>query len=168
METQPSRLALQPPDLRFTIRPVQLADATLIQTVCWPDRPPAAVYQLITRAIQVGRQGRGLGVVVMDSREGPLRGYGQVMLWPRCAEISDLIVAEDFRGRGFGTAIIQYLTRAAQQMEAECVEIGVALSNPGALALYRRLGFVDSHTLMLNLGEGQEPVLFLRLGLENE
>ena len=45
------------------------------------------------------------------------------------------------------------------------IEIGAAMSNPRAVALYRRLGFEDSHTMMLNLGKGKEKVLFLRLVL---
>jgi len=158
-------LALQTPDPHITLRPVQLTDAVMIHTLCWPDRPQAAIYQLFTRAQQYGRQGRGLGVVIMEGQHNILRGYGQILLWPRCAEISDLIVAEEHRGRGLGTAMIQYLVRVACDMQAECVEIGAALSNTGAVALYRHLGFEDSHILMLNLGSGQEPVLFLRLSL---
>ena len=159
-------LALQPPDSLITMRPVRLSDAEPLRDHCWPERPFSAVYQLVMRARQNAVQGRGLGIVVMDEAN-MLRGYGQLTLWPGCAEISDLVVTPQHRRQGIGTAMVQYLVRAAREMHVPCVEIGAAMSNPGALALYRRLGFVDDHTVWLNLGEGKEPVLFLRLNLKN-
>jgi ribosomal protein S18 acetylase RimI-like enzyme len=39
------------------------------------------------------------------------------------------------------------------------------MTNQRALALYRRLGFQDSYTLQLDLGEGVEPVLYLAIDL---
>jgi ribosomal protein S18 acetylase RimI-like enzyme len=165
MSEQP--LALQPPDSFVTIRPVRIADAETLQERCWPERPYAAVYQLVLRARQNALQGRGLGAVTVDD-DGQLVGYGQLTLWPGCAEISDLVVVASYRGRGLGTAMIQYLVRAAREMHVGCVEIGAALSNEGAVALYRRLGFVDDHTVWLNLGVGKEPVLFLRLSLDGK
>ncbi len=163
METIP--LALRPPDARVAMRPVRLADAELLRDQCWPERPFAAVYQLVMRARQNALQGRGVGVVALAEATG-VKGYGQLTLWPGCAEISDLVVVAAYRGQGIGTAMIQYLVRAAREMHVSCLEIGAALSNTGAVALYRRLGFVDDHTVWLNLGEGKEPVLFLRLNLE--
>lgn len=158
-------LAMLPPDTLMTMRPVRLSDAQPLRDYCWPERSFAAVYQLVMRARQNALQGRGLGVVVVDEAN-IIKGYGQLTLWPGCAEISDLVVTEQLRGQGIGTALIQYLVRAAYEMHASCVEIGAALSNPGALALYRRLGFVDDRTVWLNLGDGKEPVLFLRLHLD--
>ena len=74
---------------------------------------------------------------------------------------SDLVVNARFRGQGIGTAIIQFLTEAAHDLNATMVEIGVALSNTRALALYRRLGFRDRRTIQVDLGQGPEPVLYL-------
>lgn len=155
-------LALQPPDSHLTIRPVRLTDVASLQRDCWPDRPFDGVYRFVSRIRYSANQGRAIGIVVVGAGD-TLLGYGQFTLWPRCGEISDLIVAEASRSQGIGTAIIQYLVRAAREMSAECVDIGVALSNPRALALYRRLGFRDSHTQNLDLGHGDEPVLYLRL-----
>lgn len=163
MYNQP--IAFQNPDPKIKIRPVRLDDVGCLCEFCWPERPQAAVYQLVSRAQQIARQGRGLGVVVTGEEAAPVWGYGQLTLWPRAAEISDLIIAEAYRGRGLGTAIIQYLVRAARGMHSSAVEIGASVSNPGALALYRRLGFQDDHEVVLNLGEGNETVLYLRLDL---
>ncbi len=158
-------LALQSPSALLAIRPVRLADAEALQETCWPERSFASVYQLVLRARQIAVQGRGLGIVA-GGEEAALKGYGQLTLWPGCGEISDLVVAVTYRGQGIGTALIQYLVRTAREMHMPCVEIGAALSNPGAVSLYRRLGFEDDHTVWLNLGEGKEPVLYLRLRLD--
>jgi ribosomal protein S18 acetylase RimI-like enzyme len=92
-------------------------------------------------------------------------GFGQLTLWPKCAELSDLVIAAPYRGNGLGTTLVQYLARTAREMHATCLEIGAAYSNPQALALYRHLGFQDQRTLQLDLGDGNEAVLFLRLDM---
>jgi ribosomal protein S18 acetylase RimI-like enzyme len=140
-----------------------LSDADRLQTSCWPDRAFQGVYRLVQRAVRHAEEQRGLGLVVAEGSE--VRGYGQFVIWPTCAEVSDVVVVEGYRGRGYGTALIQTLVRAAVRMGVEDVEIGAAFSNPRAVALYRRLGFEDSHTLLLDLDSGKERVLFLRLAV---
>lgn len=154
-------LALQPPDPNIHIRPVRLGDIEPLRVSCWPERTSEAIYHFISRIRQTASQGRGLGVVVAEQEM--VRGYGQLVLWPRCAEISDLIVTADCRGQGLGTAIIQYLTRAARDMHTGCVDIGAAQSNPRALALYRHLGFRDSFTQTMPVDGVDQEVLYLRI-----
>jgi ribosomal protein S18 acetylase RimI-like enzyme len=81
------------------------------------------------------------------------------------AEISDLVVAQNLRGRGLGTALIQMLVRQGRALGASEFEIGAALTNARAVALYRRLGFTDSHTIMTHTDGVHEKVLYLRLTL---
>lgn len=154
--------AFSPPPPHVAIRPVQLLDAEALQRHCWTERTPSSVYQIITRAQQNLRRNRGIGVVILGSVV-PILAFGQLTVWPNCTEISDLIVAPDYRNQGYGTALIQFLSRHAATLNASCIEIGAALRNPRAIALYRRMGFVDDRTLRLNLGDGEEDVLFLRL-----
>lgn len=156
--------ALSPPPPHIAIRPVQLLDAETLQAYCWTERTPSSVYQIITRAQQNLRRNRGIGIVISGSTI-PIIAFGQLTVWPHCTEISDLIVAPNYRNRGYGTALIQFLSRHALTLSASCIEIGAALRNPRAIALYRRMGFIDGRTLRLNLGEGEEDVLFLRLTL---
>jgi ribosomal protein S18 acetylase RimI-like enzyme len=155
-------LALQAPNTTILIRPVQLMDTDGLVTHCWPNRSFIAVHNLTKRAIRCAAERRGLGLVAVGSN-GEVCAYGQMVMWPTCAEISDMIVAEAYRGQGLGTAIIQSLVQTAIRIGADEIEIGAALTNPRAVALYRRLGFEDSHTVMLNLDNGKEKVLFLRL-----
>ena len=70
-------------------------------------------------------------------------------------------MAEKWRSHGIGSAIIGALIDIARQWPIPQVEIGAALSNPRALALYRKLGFRDQRTLNLDLGHGPEPVVYL-------
>lgn len=161
---KPLPIALLAPNPHVPIRPVRLTDADSLYADCWPSRSFSVVYNLIGRAIRSRNDGRGLGIVVPGEGNRVL-GYGQLLLWPSCAEISDMVVAEPYRGHGYGTAIIQTLVRQALKMGAEEAEIGAALDNPRAASLYRKLGFTDSHTVLLNLGKGKQHVLFLRLNL---
>lgn len=162
----PLPLAFQLPDSDVPLRPVRLSDVDSLYAGCWPTRPYATIYNLVQRAIRSADDRRGIGLVVPRAGN-QVQGYGQMVLWPTCAEISDLVVAESCRGRGYGTTIVQSLVRAAIRLGAEEAEIGAALSNPRAAALYRRLGFRDSHTVALNLGSGNEHILYLRLNLRN-
>jgi ribosomal protein S18 acetylase RimI-like enzyme len=155
--------AYESPDPQIAIRPVRLSDIPDLQKNCWPERNQDAIYRFISRIRQTAKNERGLGAVIVGD-DGAVLGYGQLVLWPRCAEISDLIVAPAHRGQGMGTALIQYLVRCAREMHAPCVDIGASMNNPGAVALYRRLGFRDSYRQTMNLGGGgDEEVLYLRL-----
>ncbi len=127
--------------------------------MCWVQRTRENVIHLLQRTQKLAFNQRGLGVVALWHHT--LCGFGLLTLWPRAAEISDLFVNAAYRGQGIGTAIITYLTNKAACMGVEALEIGAALSNPRALALYRRLGFMDGRTIELNLGNGPEPVCYL-------
>jgi ribosomal protein S18 acetylase RimI-like enzyme len=162
-------VALQSPDAKIRIRPARLADVEALHAYCWHERPYAALYNLVSRATYLARDGRGLGVVVSGGEGLPnhmILGYGQMTMWPDCAEISDLVVAEAFRSRGIGTTVIQYLVRAAREMHADQIEIGASLNNPRAIALYRRIGFKDNHTTLVSAPLGRDTVLYLRLMLQ--
>jgi len=157
------KIALCNPDPSTRIRPVRLHDVDDMVGKFWPDRPRDSVADIIKRAQRIAMQERGLGIVVVGAGKGELRGYGQLTIWPHAAEISDLYVPEAHRCKGIGTTMIQYLTRCAREMNAPAVEIGVALSNPLALSLYRRIGFESRNELLLDLGSGPETVLYLQI-----
>ena len=161
-------LALQQPNTQFEIRLVEPSDAKLLHQYLWKDRNIVAIREFIQRVLKFEDQGRGIGIVVTDnslSSDDLIIAYGQVTQWVKCAEISDLIVHPQYRGQGIGRAIIQYLTHHILVNKINCIELGVAMSNPRALALYRRLGFKDSYTLQLDLGQGTEAVLYLAIDL---
>lgn len=147
------------------VRSIQLSDAEQLHQTCWPDRPLDSIVELLRRAEKLAQNRRGLGVVGV--RDNIACAFGLLTLWPRTAEISDLIVSVPFRSQGIGSQIISYLTESAYSLRVQILEIGVALSNPRAMALYRRLGFTEHHTVKIDLGRGLEPVLYLHKSLES-
>jgi ribosomal protein S18 acetylase RimI-like enzyme len=162
-------LALQPPDTRFQIRPIQYEDVEALRADCWSHRTLTRSRDLIRRIKDAENHQRGLGIVVLGANDtNTIIGYGQVMYWTNCAEISDLMVSEKHRSNGIGTAIIQYLIHNIPLAHLDCIEIGVAKSNDRAMTLYRRLGFVESYKLELNIGgDEKEPVIYLRIMLKD-
>ncbi|RMG81805.1 MAG: GNAT family N-acetyltransferase [Chloroflexi bacterium] len=157
-------IALRPPDPFTRIRPVLLSDVEALVACCWPERTADSIRSLVVTAMRQARDGRGLGVVVVV--DGQVVGYGQLTAWGHCGEISDLYITERYRSAGLGTTLIQYLVRVAREKHMTCVELGAARSNPRALALYKRLGFTEHREIMINLGQGREPVVYLRLNLQ--
>lgn len=163
---QQTPTALQPPNPSLTIRPASANDLNALLGCCWADRSYDVGRWLLSRVLRNQQSGRGTGAVLIDG-DGTINGFGQLTVWPRCGEISDLFVQTEYRSLGYGTALIQYMVQEAQAMKGvNCVEIGAAESNPRALALYRRLGFVDERVIYMNLGNNErEPVIYMRLPL---
>ena len=72
--------------------------------------------------------------------------------------IADLGVAESSRGLGVGSALIEHHARSAASLGISELALDVALINPRAEALYKRLGFeVDSQSQFKG-GAGAENV----------
>lgn len=155
--------ALQKPDSDISVRPVVMHDALHLQQSIWQDRSLETIEEFLNRVSKSNEQHRGLGVVIQHETSSSILAYGQVTYWGTTAEISDLLVHPAHRSCGYGTAMIQYLTRQIYEHGIPSAEIGVAQSNPRALNLYRRLGFQDSYHLELDLGAGVEAVVYLRL-----
>lgn len=84
-------------------------------------------------------------------------GSGQLILQREKAEIAELAVCSNYRNRGIGTAMIEILTRIAQERNIHMLEIGAAVENQAALRLYRRLGF--GRERLLRLPTGQEAII---------
>jgi ribosomal protein S18 acetylase RimI-like enzyme len=163
--------------LNYRLRTASARDAENLQRACWPERSVGAVRELLQRAEENTRRGMGVGIVATlplvagvtgaSEQESFVVGFGQVTIWPRATEISDLIVADSYRSQGIGSAMICFLVDRVRLWHLPRVEIGVALSNSRALALYRRLGFQDDRIINLDLGEGPQPVLYLTMRLEH-
>lgn len=147
------------------IRPVRYEDAGALRKACWPGRSLRAIQLRVQRVVDQTAHGLGWGRVA--EVDGEVVGYGQLTHWKGrgAAEISNLAVAVAWRGHGIGTEIIQTLLAIARANQIQRVEIGAAKSNPRALALYRRLGFVVDRQVVLDLGDGPEPVIYLYLTL---
>lgn len=159
-------IALQTANIPYPIRAVTQADLNALQTDCWAHRSPENNQNTLHIALRAIEKKRGLGIVVEASAiDKKIIAYGQYLCLTHYAEISDLTVSEQYRSQGIGTAMIQCLIASIRKTGHNLIEIGVAESNPRALALYEKIGFQISYNLNLNLGNGQGKVIYLRLKL---
>jgi ribosomal protein S18 acetylase RimI-like enzyme len=142
------------------LRYVRCDDAPALQHSCWTTSSLSSIEGYLNRLLI--RQERGHTWAMVAVMDGEVIGFGQLGRWGRRCEISDLIVAEAYRGNGVGTTIIHRLLEIACQQGITEVEIGAAVSNPRALTLYKSLGFCEIRQVMMDLGHGPEPVVYLR------
>lgn len=99
------------------------------------------------------RQQRGNSYWLIVETGQSIIANGMLLIYAHGAELANLQVAEKHRGQGIGTALIQLLTRLAQQLGQGGVEIGVSADNERAMTLYERLGFAEDRWLHLPAGE---------------
>ena len=57
-----------------------------------------------------------------------------------------LCVLPEFRGRGFGSALVNHVMDAGQGLEAHRVDIGIIASDGSLRNWYEHLGFTQTHT----------------------
>jgi ribosomal protein S18 acetylase RimI-like enzyme len=148
----------------LSLRLFRETDIPALHAACWPELSPVEVQERIIRFNRHYNGGRAWGLVALRGEQ--IVGFGQLVHWGTCYEICDLVVGEKWREQGIGTALICALLKIAHAQGALEAEIGGAISNPRALALYRRLGFHDRREVMMDLGKGLEPVLYLSLALK--
>jgi ribosomal protein S18 acetylase RimI-like enzyme len=61
----------------------------------------------------------------------------------RVVIFDEFIIAEDFRGKGYGNELLHRIVEHAMAMSADCVECTVREDNAVALDLYTKYGFKD-------------------------
>jgi ribosomal protein S18 acetylase RimI-like enzyme len=164
------------PDHLFTADPSPLTglrfrlatagDRAVLHQQCHAQYTASDFARQFERSLQRQVTGRGYHLVAWLDQLSPetgrasiLVGSGQLILHPRGAEVAELSVAATYRGQGIGAALIQLLTGLARHLGVTSLEIGVMSSNVRALALYRRLGFVDEREIRVALTEESALIL---------
>lgn len=82
-----------------------------------------------------------LWVVAMDG--SVLAGYvgsQSVMGW---ADMMNLAVLPEYRGKGVGASLVLELIRRLQDNQVSCLTLEVRISNEPAIRLYEKLGFTE-------------------------
>jgi ribosomal-protein-alanine N-acetyltransferase len=82
-------------------------------------------------------------VWVLESDSGTLAGFAISQLVAAEASLLNIAVLPGYRGRQLGAALLRTVLDAARDMAAERCLLEVRCSNDRAIALYRRLGFVE-------------------------
>ncbi len=132
-------------------------DLRPLYDACRPDEPFWRFRETWLRAL--ARAERDQAVPVVAAVTGQPVGHAQLIFYPHVAEIADVAVAPDWRGRGFGRALVEVLLAIGRHLSLERVEIGVMADNEPALTLYRRLGFVPSREVRLARGAGRAIIM---------
>jgi [ribosomal protein S18]-alanine N-acetyltransferase len=76
--------------------------------------------------------------------DAPVVGYGGLWLMVDEAHVTSVAVRPEFRGRGLGQLLMLALFEVALQRSARWVTLEVRMSNKGAQALYKKLGFREA------------------------
>jgi ribosomal-protein-alanine N-acetyltransferase len=79
--------------------------------------------------------------IVADAESGPLVGYALCSSAADEGEILNLAVAEEARGAGIGSALLDACLTRLAGLGAATVYLEVRRSNAAAVAMYRRAGF---------------------------
>lgn len=142
-------------DLFFRI--VVKGDQRPLHAACFPDKSFAQFHNHFAKMFDWQTKNRCFWLVASD-KKGEIVGSGQLVLYPHGSELANLVVVPARRNEGIGSAMIDVLTAVARHLNLTSLEIGVAVSNGRALALYERHGFTIDRQLNL---PNQEPALIL-------
>lgn len=142
----------------ITLRPIGAADLRPLHAALFATQP-FTLFQAHYRQFGRWQTRRRACWLVAETGVSGLVGSGQLLCYPRRAEIANLAVVAARRGQGIGAALVQALLADARRMGWEAVEVLVDPANGRAQALYRRLGFVPVEALQLTPGV---PPLLLR------
>ena len=108
------------------------------------------------------RQQKGRSYWLVVKLKTRFIGTGQLVIYAHGAELANIVVSAENRNQGVGSAIIHVLTAIARHVGLTTIEIGVNADNERALALYRRLGFVEDRQMRVTDGD---PAIILRKAL---
>ncbi len=97
-------------------------------------------------------------------RDGTLVGYVCLMSLFEDAQILDIAVAPDMRGRGIAQLLLEYAMSVAREKGAELLALEVRSTNREALSLYERNGFVRSG-LRQKYYEGRDDAVLMEKNL---
>lgn len=81
--------------------------------------------------------------------------------------LMDIGIHQDYRGKGFGCAVVKRFLRACNRQQAAEAWLEVRCSNSTAIHLYRQLGFEDIEVrkAYYPAAEGREDAIIMKLEL---
>lgn len=91
--------------------------------------------------------------------EGRLIGYICPMFLLDEGHIMDVAVHHDFRGHGVGRMLVERVLEECRERGADFVSLEVRPSNQSAIALYRKLGFVEIGRRKRYYQDGEDAIL---------
>ncbi|MBQ3149957.1 MAG: GNAT family N-acetyltransferase [Clostridia bacterium] len=80
-----------------------------------------------------------VGFILLQSKTRPDFSF---MLPGKYCYIMDILVTENHRGKGFGTALMNAAKKWAKERDCKFINLDVLINNTGAIKLYEKLGFI--------------------------
>ena len=100
------------------------------------------------------------GILCEDG--GDVAGYGGVTVAADSADIGNIAVAENYRGGGIGTALLQKLCEIAKEKGAEKVFLEVRVSNSAAMKMYLKCGFAGVYARTRYYPDGEDCLVMVK------
>jgi ribosomal protein S18 acetylase RimI-like enzyme len=72
----------------------------------------------------------------------------------RRMKLDKLYVHQVFRGRGFGSALVDHVANTARREGRDALYLQVNKYNHGSVEAYKRMGFVVTKSLVVDIGQG--------------
>ena len=86
---------------------------------------------------------RDIALYLVLEEDSKIVGYGGMWVLYEEAHITNVAIAPEFRGRGYGKRLMLGLMQLAHTLDATCMTLEVRDSNRVAQSLYASLGFVQ-------------------------
>lgn len=80
-------------------------------------------------------------VFLVEERDNKIVGYGGIYCAADEGELTNVAIAQEFRGQGLGYALLSALLEAAHEKGAMRIYLEVRTSNHNAARLYEKAGF---------------------------
>lgn len=137
-----------------------LAEVTALERECYPDPWPQSAFATLPDHPHVHF------LVAREAPGGRIVGYSVAWFVADEGELANLAVAAGFRGRGFGTALLEAVLRDAAGQGVTAVYLEVRESNVAARKLYESRDFVEVGRRREYYRTPVEDALILRCTIE--
>lgn len=122
----------------------------IFSTEAWSYKTLASVFETATFS----------GFLCEDG--GEIAGYGGITVAADSADIGNVAVAENYRGGGIGTALLNKLCETAKEKGAEKVFLEVRVSNSAAMGLYLKNGFAGVYARTRYYPDGEDCLVMVK------
>ncbi len=97
--------------------------------------------------------------------DGAVAGFaGAWLAWDE-GQVTRIAVGSEYRRQGVGSHLMQALLQYMANLGAVCATLEVRKSNEGALAMYKRLGFLRLRTLKGHYENGEDAISMVRISM---
>ncbi len=100
--------------------------------------------------------------MLVAEEDGEVIGYGCTCTTLDTCDLENVLVAEEYRHSGIGSAILNALLSDAKQRGAEKVFLEVRVSNSAALKLYLSCGFKGVHARTRYYSDGEDCLVMVK------